>query len=288
MNRSIPPVFSSSDGQHGDAADHHDHAPGHRRGSPAFSSAALARVSTTAAANAPIPTWTPKPTTPTTRAAIAASVTTCRRATSRSPAGVGRRRRRPAVVVSAGRTAASRRRRGSRPRRPAALAARLYEVDLPLEARHPHPVHQAVGDDPRRRDRRRAPATQPWATMIVIRNGGILARSATAIASGRDQRGRRDVARADRRDRQRQAEEQDRDQPGVPPAAPHRRARHPVERAVALRLREQQRHPHQRQEQVGRETRPGPRLDRRIAAPRPAPGRPRSPRPSTMRRGTPD
>ena len=34
----------------------------------------------------------------------------------------------------------------------------------------------AIGD--------RAPAMQPWATMIVIRKGGIRARSATAIARG--------------------------------------------------------------------------------------------------------
>ena len=45
----------------------------------------------------------------------------------------------------------------------------------------------------------RAPATQPCATMSVIRKGDILARSATTIASGAIERGGRDVSRPDRR-----------------------------------------------------------------------------------------
>ena len=128
-----------------------------------------------------------------------------------------------------------------------------------------------------------APATQPWATMIVIRNGG------DPRPLGDRHRHRARPARPPRccpprstRCTSARPKNSDRDQARVAPAAPHRRPGHPVERAVALRLREQQRHPHQRQEQVRRETRPAPRLERdRLPAGRRQVDR-RSPRRSTI------
>ena len=97
-----------------------------------------------------------------------------------------------------------------------------------------------------------APAWAPLPTMIAIRNGGMPARPATAIAIGAiidavaTLPGPSDAISAG------EHEEHHRHQPDVAAAQAHRRVRHAVQRAVQLRLREEQRHAGERQKELRR------------------------------------
>ena len=103
----------------------------------------------------------------------------------------------------------------------------------------------AIGD--------RAPATQPCATMSVMRNGEIPARSATAIARGAISAAAAMFPAPIEAIAQRQAEEHDRDQSGISPAAPQRHRGPPGRACRCPGQGEQERHAHQRQEQIGGE-----------------------------------
>ncbi len=98
----------------------------------------------------------------------------------------------------------------------------------------------------------RAPATQPCATMRVIKNGEILARSATAMARGAIKAAAAMLPAPIEAMPSESAEEHDRDQSDVPSTYAQRRPDDPVERAVASGQGEQERHSHQGQEQIGR------------------------------------
>ena len=99
------------------------------------------------------------------------------------------------------------------------------------------------------------PALAPLPTMIAIRNSGMPARPAVAIAIGASSAAVAMLPGPIEASAGREHEEHDRDQPRVAAAEPHRVVREPVERAVALRLREEQRHAGQRQEQLASESR---------------------------------
>ena len=77
VNRSIPPVFSSSGGQHRHAADHQDHAPGHRRSTGRFSSASLRQGQDHRDGERPHPDVHPEADHADDQDAIAARVTQC-------------------------------------------------------------------------------------------------------------------------------------------------------------------------------------------------------------------
>ncbi len=99
------------------------------------------------------------------------------------------------------------------------------------------------------------PELQPLPTMMAIRNGEMRILSAVAIAIGASRPvvamlpGPADASTAPKR------EVHDRHDADAPAAKPHRVLRDDVERAVDVRLREQQRHARQREEQIDRKTR---------------------------------
>ena len=134
------------------------------------------------------------------------------------------------------------------------IGEEVIQIVLPLEPRHPHADHQAIGDDPRRSDRRQAPAIQPCPTMSVIRNGEIFARSATAIAKGAIKAAAAMLPAPIDAMPRRKSEENDRESTGVPSTTTQCCPDDLVERAVASCQSEQERHPHQCQEQIGRKT----------------------------------
>ena len=98
------------------------------------------------------------------------------------------------------------------------------------------------------------PACAPLPTMIAIRNGGMRgARRRPPSPSAPSIAAVDDVARAERRDHAAEHEEHHRNESGVAAAQAHRGVRQSIERAVQLRLREEQRHAGQREEQLDRE-----------------------------------
>ena len=97
-----------------------------------------------------------------------------------------------------------------------------------------------------------APACAPLPTMMIIRNAGIAARPATAIAIGPSSAAVEMLPGPSDASAQPSDEKHDRNQPGVAAAHAHGAVRDPIERAVELRLREQQRHARKGQEERDR------------------------------------
>ena len=108
------------------------------------------------------------------------------------------------------------------------------------------------------------PACAPLPTMMIIRNAGMAARPATAIAIGASSAAVETLPGPSEASAAAEHEEHHRNEPGVAAADVHGAVRDPVERAVQLRLREQQRHAGQREEQRDREA--GDHLVERHAA----------------------
>ena len=99
------------------------------------------------------------------------------------------------------------------------------------------------------------PALAPLPTMIAIRNSGMPTRTAVAIAIGARSAAVAMLPGPIEASPAASSEEHDRDHAAVAAAQPDGVVRQPVERAVALREREQQRHAGQRQEQLRRKSR---------------------------------
>jgi hypothetical protein len=94
------------------------------------------------------------------------------------------------------------------------------------------------------------PDCAPLPTMIAIRNGGIAARVPTAIAIGASIAAVATLPGPSEAMRPREHEEHDGDEPGVAATDADRRVCDAIERAVQLRLREQQRDAGKRQKQL--------------------------------------
>ena len=122
-------------------------------------------------------------------------------------------------------------------------------VGKPLVAGQADLHHQPVDDDAGRRERRecaRLRAVADHDDHQECRDGRA---SCDRHRHRPEQRGGRHVARSHRRERASEHEEHDRNEAGVAAAHPHRAMRDTIERAILLRLREQQRHAGQREEE---------------------------------------
>ena len=96
------------------------------------------------------------------------------------------------------------------------------------------------------------PALAPLPTMMAIRNSGMPHAAAVAIAIGATSAAVAMLPGPIEASAAAEEEEHDRDHAAVAAADSHRVMREPVERAVALRQREEQRHAGERQEQLAR------------------------------------
>ena len=253
VNRSIPPVFSSSDGQHRHAADHHDHAPGHRQ-DRRFLVGDFRQREHDRRGECPHPHVGPETDHPDDQERRSLpSVDPCLARSSLDSAGnrgggmaglVEPVTEKP-PTAECEITQAGDERVGQQV---STGSSARSKPGIPIRA------IKLVGDDPRRGDRRTAPATQPCATMMRHEKREIFARPATAIAKGATNAAAAifpapiDAMLNDR------PKNTIGIKPSFPPAAPERRADHLVQRAVASGQGEQQRHSHQGQEQVGGKT----------------------------------
>ena len=144
------------------------------------------------------------------------------------------------------------------------VRGKIRPVGVPLLAGQADLVHQPVDDDAGRRERRQRARLRAVAHHDDHQERGNGGAPGDRHRHRRQQRGGRHVPGPQRGQRGGEHEEHHRNDSGIPAADAHGAVRNPVEGAVQLRLRKQQRHAGERQKQRDRET--GDHLVQRHAA----------------------